>query len=282
LTRFQTSALFVAALLFAGGMYLRFGYELPLPPHPPRPSGPDLAAFRALDFTENIYRASLEKDAVELGLPPPTDELTRLFPYDLLEPAQRVVAGGPPLETRDLSITARVGRVGTSDALILRIENRTDVYVAYRVDTRTPIDPHACMEKAELFHNAIALPPHNVVERTECQRRGVDAVTVERVETMILPPLAFYYVSRLFPQHIGLDARATRGHRVPAGAVCGDIPEQAIRRGMEKGEVSWRDVIDFYARHSCQRYIFPVGYHAFTRNSERLLPAASAASGKAP
>jgi hypothetical protein len=89
---------------------------------------------------------------------------------------------------------------------------------------------------------------------------------------MELPRLSYFYVSRLFPSHIGLEGQSTRGHVAPAGNICTNIPEQAIRRGIERGEVSWRDVVDFYARHSCERYIFPVGYRAFTRTGAYQLP----------
>jgi hypothetical protein len=81
-------------------------------------------------------------------------------------------------------------------------------------------------------------------------------------------------VGRLFPPHIGLDARPTRGHRPRAGIICADIPEQAIRIAMEKGATSWRDVIDFYARHSCVRHIFYEEYKAFARAGAYELPVA--------
>ncbi len=131
-----------------------------------------------------------------------------------------------------------------------------------------------CLTKGDLEHNALALLPGEAVERTECvYRRGMD-LKIERIETMSLPALSYYYVSQLRPSHIGLDARATEGHRAPAGRICDDIPEQAIRLGMEKETVSWRDVVDFYARHRCETYTFPVGYRAFTRKGQLPLPVA--------
>src|SRR5262249_54492597 len=146
----------------------------------------------------------------------------------------------------------------------LRIENKTDHHLAYRILATMPLDPRGCVEKVDLPHNAVALAPLEVVERTECGR-AVGSLTIDRVETVELPALAYLYASQVQPAHIGLDARETHGHKPPRGSVCTDIPEQAILRGTEKSVVSWRDVIDFYARHDCHSYIFPVGYHAFTK-----------------
>lgn len=266
----------------AGGLYLRFDYEPRLPPRPPRPPPQDtMAAFRSLDWDPNIYRAGVERDAAELHLPPSApDDLGRLFPYEVAEPHRTLKIGGSSLETHDLTLSLSGARMQAKQNqvmvvtrhLVLRITNRTDEYLAYRVETKPPIDPFVCHEKNDLPHNAIALAPKESIERTECGREGIDSVTVERVETLELPALSYHYVSRLFPQHIGLDPRSTRGHETKSGKICADIPEQTIRLGMEKGVVTWRDVIDFYARHPCMRYIFYEGYKAFAKAQERALP----------
>ncbi len=273
---FHFGAFALAALILGGGLYKRFDYEVPMPPLPARPKV-DPPSLRSLDFTANMYRALVEKDALDYGVAvqAPAD-LEQVFPYAADEPAHLLTPGGPPLETRDLSLSLRIGHAGALaiDHLILRIENRTDSSVAYRVETRPGGDPRTCMDKNDLPHNALALAPHEAVERTECTTRlgAVASVTVVRVETMLVPPLSYYYVSRLFPPHIGLDARTTRRHVPPKGAICTDIPEQAIRRALENGGTSWRDVIDFYARESCAKFIFPVGYRAFTIAEQRPLP----------
>jgi hypothetical protein len=274
--RFRFGAFALAALVLGAGLYMRFDYDVPMPPPPARPK-PDPATLRSLDFTANMYRALVEKDALDFGVPVPAPaDLEQVFPYDVADPRQVLTPGGPPLETRALTMSLRVGHAGAlgTDHLILRIENRTDDSVAYRVETRPDGDPRTCMDKNDLPHNAVALAPHEAAERTECTTRNgaVATVTVVRVETLVIPPLSYYYVSRLFPPHIGLDARTTRRHVPPKGAICSDIPEQAIRRALEKGEASWRDVIDFYARESCAKFIFSVGYRAFTVAGEQPLP----------
>jgi len=277
--------------VLAGGLYLRFDYDLPLPRRPPKPKPTDVAAaFRALDYDPNVYRAAVEKDAADAGLKPPSlEELGQFLPYDVVEPARAVHPGGPPITSRDLAVSMRSARLpislpnGTFVTMhaILRVENRTDGFVAYHVDTRPSVNPRLCFEKADLPHNAIALAPRETIERTECGR-DIEGVTVERIETLAIPALSYRYVSLLYPSHIGLDPRPTRGHQPKTGSICNDIPEQAIRLAMEKGKVSWRDVIDFYARHSCKRFIFPEGYQAFTRSQERPLPVTPAAAASRP
>ncbi len=270
-----------AAVLFVLGVWLRFGSDPAPPPMPLVPAPPSVSNMGGLDYSPNIFRASLEHDALELGVPVLTPEQLSLpFIYDAVDPRAPLAIGGPPLETRTLTISARIAAIApqfprgapAANHLIVRIENRTDRPLAYPVDTEVNGDPGACSRKNDLPHDAIALAPHEAIERTECTELPNLTVTVDRVETMELPRLSYFYVSRLFPLHIGLDARATRGHVAPAGDICSNVPEQAIRRGMEKGDVSWRDVLDFYARHTCERYIFPVGYRAFTKPSAYSLP----------
>jgi hypothetical protein len=267
----------ITALFFAGGMFLRFRNAPEVPPRPRPPAqGADIQAFRALDYSSNVFRAQVERDAASLAVP--ADPLTGVLEHHMEAPVH-TLAAGEALETRDLRFSLRVARLpergrarAPTDHLILRIENRTAAHLAYRVVARPPIDARGCVEKEEILHNAIALAPREAIERTECGRSGVTQVVVALVETMRLPPLSYHYVSWLHPVHIGLDARAAKGHRPREGVICGDVPEQAIRRALETSAATWRDVIDFYARHDCRSYIFHVGYRAFATESEHPLP----------
>jgi hypothetical protein len=291
-TRFRWITFLAALGILATGLAVRFHSDPPVPPRPRRPPPQDVtAAFRALDGNANIYRAQIEKDAADGGVPAPTpEELGAVLPYDVVEPHAVLTLSSPPFETRDLSLSLRTGRVTahtrqgtiTREHLILHIANRGRRYIAYRIDAALPVDIRQCVDKTEILHNAIALAPGETVDRSECAREGVKSLTLERVETLALSPLGYLYVSRLFPPHTGLDPSATRGHLPPKGEICSDIPEQAIRRAQEKGTSSWRDVIDFYARHNCDRYIFQLEYHAFTRPNERALPVVATPLGGRP
>lgn len=263
--------------LFALGLAARFSYPVEPPPPPAKPVVRPVEPIGKLDYSKNVYRASLEADSRTYGVARTTPEdLSGVLPYDREEPRRK-----PPVETRYLRVTSHIAPIGssfaggtaTTDHIIVRIENATDRWLAYRVETTPDAGAAHCVDKADLPHDAIALAPGQAVERTECVVRGnVDGVTVDSIETIVLPPLSYYYVSRVFPAHVGEDARATRGHVAPKAKICTNIPEQAIRRAMERREITWRDVIDFYARHDCDRYLFPAAYRAFQRPRERELP----------
>jgi hypothetical protein len=279
--RFRAVAYIGCGVLFVGGLYLRFDYDPPAPHRPVRPRPQTNATIGASDSSPGLYRAQLTKDSSDFNVPATSPEdLSNVLSFDSSEPHAQLSPGGL-VETRDLKLTVHVGPLsaqfsnGTvrSEHVFLRVENKTDTPVAYRIDTTPALSPAKCNEKGDLAHDAVAIPAHETIERSECiARTSNDGVMVDRVETVVLPALSFFYVSRLFPAHIGLDARATRGHRPPRGAICGNIPEQSIRRAMEKGQLSWRDVIDFYARHNCEKYLFPVGYHAYAKPDQYALP----------
>src|SRR5262249_4145935 len=156
--RFRILAVAAALVAFLIGMRLRFGYDVPMPPPPARPTGASPQAVRSLDYSQNLYRALLESDAHDFGVEPPRGEPPLPFHYDLSEPLRTINAGGAPLQTRDLLLSLKVDRVTarftngsmTSDHLVLRIENRTDHALAYRVETKMPVDPRFCMEKGDL------------------------------------------------------------------------------------------------------------------------------------
>jgi len=94
------------------------------------------------------------------------------------------------------------------------------------------------------------------------------------VEVIKLSPLQYVYVSNLVPEKIGLEPRAARGHR-PAvkQRLCHMVSSAAVYRALESGATTWHDMIDFYARHRCQTYSFPVGYKAFQTDGEKPQPA---------
>jgi len=77
------------------------------------------------------------------------------------------------------------------------------------------------------------------------------------------------------PAIVGIDPRVARGHRPATTQRCTSAVSQAGRSGLERGEIGWRDLVDFYARHRCQTYQFPLTYRAFNRDNERTVPAGS-------
>jgi hypothetical protein len=83
-----------------------------------------------------------------------------------------------------------------------------------------------------------------------------------QVEVMELLPLSAYYVGRLPANPIFYDPRTAAGHVPLKGRICPQtFSWREIQEGIEKKQIGWKDVIDFYARHNCDEYTFWKGYH---------------------
>ena len=230
-------------------------------------------------FSVLYYKALIEQDAKAFGVPAPTyediaqpnayfDELHEKHPLRLKA----------PIETRHLHITLEVSKQTTvirshsltTDHLVLRIENRTPLYLAYRVETSIK-DKSKCGLKADLPHNAIALEPEQTILRTECIYQRDAQVDVNRIEVIELPALSAYYVSRVPPNAVLYDPRTSAGHVPPRGTLCPQtFSWRDIKEGIDKKQLGWRDVIDFYARHSCSEYSFFRSYRYRTDPSAPL------------
>lgn len=163
-------------------------------------------------------------------------------------------------------------------SLGLRIENLADHPVAYRVATRPDRGTRECRKKENWAHNAMALrergDPAAVAERSECGHRSGKGLVVTAVEVVALEPLSFHYLSRLTPSAVGVTEISANGHRLPPGPSCKRKQIHAVlESAMSDGRTTWRDLIDFYARHSCLEYDFPSNYKAFEGPGRLDLPA---------
>ena len=261
-------------LMYAGGP----------PPAPPRPRIPEPATTTAaLKYSATLYRAALEQDARIFAIAvTPYAEMAEPFPYfdESSAGGDRKLKVGGSLETAHLRLTLIVrkeqgsmgGQTFRADHLVLRIENRSDHYLAYRVETRVADDGQGrCDTKGDAPHNAIVIEPRQAIFRTECLYRSSERVNVRRVEVMELPRLGAYYVSRLPPPLVLYNRRTSSGHVPLAGSGCPQtFSWRDIRDGADRGELGWRDVIDFYARHNCEEYSFFRSYRHRTDPSAPL------------
>jgi hypothetical protein len=162
----------------------------------------------------------------------------------------------------------------THRQMVLTIQNRTSDFLAYRVDTRPSQGTRPCFEKADYAHDAVALAPGEKARRSECMYRSGWRLFVDRVETVVVPRLSYYYLSAVPPAALGLALLPSRGHQ-PAGgrSMCQIFHPAELERAIRSGDTTWRDLVDFYGRHSCQTFVFPAGYKAFQHDGERPLPA---------
>jgi hypothetical protein len=119
-----------------------------------------------------------------------------------------------------------------------------------------------CRTKGQLKQATLALGPREALSRTECLASGRgDDLTVHRVDVLLIPALSYHYLVKLKPTAVLFQARTSAGHTAPPGhTLCGGVPRQAIKQGVQAGSTSWVDVMDFYGRYSCDRHDFRIGY----------------------
>lgn len=265
------------AVFFSGLLAIALGVLIlhaasvpPLTPKRPEPPPPPSAMINSdMRFSVLYYKGMLESDAKSYGIQAPAyEDLQQANPYfDELQGKQHLRIKAP-IETRHLRITLEVSKQTTvieahslsTDHLVLRIENLTPIFLAYRIQTSVT-DKQKCALKAELPHNAIALEPHQTTLRTECLFRKDARIDVTRIEVVELPALSAYYVSRVPPNSTLYDPRTSAGHTPPRGVMCPQtFSWRDIKEGIDKKELGWRDVIDFYARHNCTEYSFFKSY----------------------
>jgi hypothetical protein len=240
----------------------KFLMRPPPPPPPPPPPAPEASVTGMLRYTAGFYRAILEEDSKHFGIPPVTADVLAapLLRTDEVS-STRTLKPGETLETPHLKLQTQVikewakggsGQGFRFEHLVLSIVNKSGGPLAYRVETAVD-QPEKCRSQGAISHNAIALAAGEKVERTECLYHPGMTLKVNAAETIALPPIGYFYVSRMDPSQIGLEGRTSAGHAPPHSLpVCKFVPW----RDIELGGASWADVIDFYARHNCDEYTF--------------------------
>lgn len=257
----------VAVAAMGIGMTALFAGGPPPAPERPRPPPPPEALLNGeLRYSPVVYRGQVEQDARRFGVPvPQSGEFEAPFFYLEELTSRRKLTTRSPIETQHVRLGLDVekrdatlqGQRYRSEHLVLRIENRTDKFLAYRIDTDVA-DERKCSAKGDIPHNALVLGPRQTLRRSECLFRGGEAsLEVARIEVIELPPLAAVYVSRLPAIASIFDKRTAAGHVPDKGSLCPQtFSWREIRDGLERKELGWRDVIDFYARHSCDEFAF--------------------------
>ena len=262
------------ALLALGIGSARFCGGVSLPPKPDKPatiqSETDLRT-RATT-SPSVYLEYLTKDAASAGVRTPSlDDMTRKLVFRIDEARHVLELGARPLEIAGLRLQAQ----RSGDTIVLDITNTTSATLGYYVATTPSPNINTCSQSRPLPFNAMVIGRNSHETRVECAYRDDMAIVVTHVETVELAPLQAFYVNQVPPTMVGIDDRIARGHQGPRGGEkCSTVMSQAVAAGLERGEIAWRDLVDFYARHRCQTYQFPSTYRAFTTDGQREIPAA--------
>lgn len=264
-----------ALVLVTGLTVTRFFGSVSLPPKPEPPASPTGPASQLVarsTATGAVYQDFLARDAATAGVRVPTiEEMQRKLPYRSDQARHVLEVGQPAIELAGVRLAARQ----LDGRLVLEIENRTGSDLAYLVETSPIPSSSACHDAPALPHNAMVLARGETQRRVECTWQDGGAIAVTRVETLEVSPLSAWYLSLVPPRVVGVEDRIARSHQgVAADVKCSPVVSQAVRSGLERGEIGWRDLVDFYARHRCPTYRFPPSYRAFKADGERDVPVA--------
>lgn len=261
-------------------VFLRFCGDLAVPAKPaappPKPTaGAATDILAASSATPDAWAAFLAKDAATAGVATPSAaDMGRVLPHQVADKTITLAPGAAPIDVAGVRLSVEhTGADGDDEDLILVIENPGTVDLAYQILTRPSVGLQTCRNRNILFYDANVVGAGRRERRSECVWRDDEVLNIDRVETVELAPLSAWYVSRVPPSMLTVDTRLVVGHKPVSGAVpCNVMMSQAIRSGVESGQIEWRDLVDFYARHRCDTYQFPVGYKAFRQDGERQLP----------
>ena len=145
------------------------------PPSTKKPSEPAHKEVfgRPLRFDDTFYKARVESDAKRAGVKEfrlPLMKQPFAFHNDFS--GKKVLKSKKTLKTEHLLLKAESKKVAVGEEgqgfrathILLSITNRTDKYLAYKVDTEAP---GKYKNKGFIAHNAIALKPRETITRTE-------------------------------------------------------------------------------------------------------------------
>ncbi|HVV82761.1 MAG TPA: hypothetical protein VHE35_06755 [Kofleriaceae bacterium] len=273
----------VVAVAAAGAIaFVRFFGPVPMPtrPPPPQPGAVDAkSTLTAATGSAASWRSFLEQDARAAGVPVPRPEEMGKPLVFREDTTTRVLApGDPPVQVAGLELTVKAVKDddGPGQLLVLGIRNLVDHDLGYQVVASPQPGGAACNSRTILVHDAMVVRRQASIERSECTYSPGMKLQIDRVETVEVDGLMSVYLSRVPPTAVGADPMLAKAHRphLTGGMVpCNLALSQVLRTAIENGSVRWRDLIDFYARHRCDSYQFPMSYKAFEKQDERPLPA---------
>ena len=247
-----------------------------VPPLPTKPPAPEVASGTQSQLMERsaaspqVYLDYLVKDATQAGVPSPThEEMSRKLPYRVDEARHVLEVGQPAIELAGLKLRVVKG----IESFNLEITNTTGSNAAYEIVTEPIPNASSCSKAPPLQLNVLVIEKNATETRVECTWHEGMALAVKKVETLEIGALQSYYLSQVPPEFVGIDPRIARSHHgVENKQGCGNRAGSVVT-GIDRGEITWRDLVDFYVRHRCQTYHFPATYRALTSDGQRPIPA---------
>ena len=270
--QFRLGVLAGGVALVVGISVVRFcgGVALPPKPAPAYASGSQTQMLSKSAASPSVYSDLLAKDAATAGVRTPSiEDMSRKLAYRVDEARHVMEVGQPAIETAGV----RLELLRQGNAMVLDIKNLTSSDLAYSVATQPTPNISECSNATALPYNAIIIAKGKSERRVECVWRDDMAIAVTRVETLEVSPMSAWLLGLVPPSVMNVDSRVARGHHGSvANETCVAVTSQAVRSGLEKGQIGWRDLADFFARHRCPTYRFPLTYRAFKADNERELP----------
>jgi hypothetical protein len=265
-----------AALLVVVATTVSFCGGVTLPAKPPAPvkSGTAQQLMKATSESESVWMDYVEKDAKAAGIATPTpSEMSKVLRYQ--KSAMTTLAlDAEPISLAGLQV--RLLKVDQpADTIAVKLVNASTMALAYNITAESSTSSYVCDNVKYAPHNAIIVAAGKSETVSICSFRPGATVAL-MVETIELPALSQRYLSQLPPALVGIGEKRAKSHVTPDGLpfACSAIPSSSVRGGLANGKIGWRDLIDFYARHRCNTYVFHLSYRAFTKDGERPLPAA--------
>lgn len=238
----------------------------------PSESEPDPAEAVAKDgraFAEQAFDEGIVADAKAFGLAEAglVDAVHGAQAYFLELDEPKVLAPGRSWTSDHLSVEAIVDKVkyqqhgATVSARhsLAVVENISDRPIAYHVrvssDARGRCDVHGARQ-----HNAMALMPGEKAEIVVCAGGG--KIQLLRAEVLEISEIGHRYISRVPPRAVGVNSLSSHAHAPAKGTkLCETVDVSGLAVDVREGLTRWVDIVDFYSRHSCDRFRFVPGYH---------------------
>ena len=209
-----------------------------------------------------LYESRVQAAIAEQGLEAVSlDQLRQpnAFHHPITRSKPRILAPSSSKTEGPLLLSVRVdnrvvegrGMQSKTQHTTLRVQNRGEVPVAYRLDMRKA-GGGDCRARALINYDAMVIDAGQTVEISVCSgRQSVEILDLRMLE---ITPLGAGWVRKIPPRPVGLSLDASRAH-APTGEVeaC-TMGSSELGEAISAGTIAWEDAIDFYSRHDCTHY----------------------------